>query len=284
MSQQPVWDQDWQRYLYTLWDESNKRCYRTHHVEGQGWVFFDWLPAHPDTHRRIDSGNALGQLAGPADLFSREGPTVLGSYTINNPVPYEPLDQSFQVRQRDYFIEGRMFAILFIEAAGTNAVNRVANYNGNVFHLSHLTRVTYGELAHAQVRRFIVVKRRREYCYAVPVFTYGNRATTKPGVRPDEHAIAYSHGYSPQLVVGEQQLQKTSIPVVMNADERPLSAASRIYFGIHHPIQYNVKVKDLGCVHPDFMATFSGYWKMENGHEPEQGLEVTYDPTNHDTE
>jgi hypothetical protein len=60
-----------------------------------------------------------------------------------------------------------MFAILFIEAAGTNAINQATNYNGDAFHLSHLTRVRYGELAHAQVRRFIVVKRKREFCYAV---------------------------------------------------------------------------------------------------------------------
>ncbi|CAN9439158.1 unnamed protein product [Alternaria alternata] len=115
------------------------------------------------------------------------------------------------------------------------------------------------------------------------LFTYNNRATTKPGVRPDEHAIAYSYGCSPQLVAGEQELQKGPIAIVMNADERPLSTASRIYFGIHHPIQYNVKVKDLGYVHSDWMATFSGYWKMEHMDAPEQGLEVTYDPTNHDT-
>ncbi|RII19067.1 hypothetical protein CUC08_Gglean001730 [Alternaria sp. MG1] len=69
----------------------------------------------------------------------------------------------------------------------------------------------------------------------------------------------------------------------MNMNERALSIASRIYFGIHHPIQYNVKVKDLGYVHPESMATFSGYWKMENGTTPEQGLEVTYDHTNYET-
>ena len=69
----------------------------------------------------------------------------------------------------------------------------------------------------------------------------------------------------------------------MIENEKPLAIASRIYFGIHHPIQYNVKVKDLGCVHSDWMATFSGYWKMENTDSPGQGLEVTYDPTNHDT-
>ncbi|KAI4622179.1 hypothetical protein J4E83_004919 [Alternaria metachromatica] len=43
-----------------------------------------------------------------------------------------------------------------------------------------------------------------------------------------------------------------------------LVAASRIYFAIHHPIQYNVKVKNLGHVHPDYLPTFLGYWNQEN--------------------
>jgi hypothetical protein len=61
----------------------------------------------------------------------------------------------------------------------------------------------------------------------------------------------------------------------MNDGEKPLAQASRIYFGIHHPIQYNVKVKDLGYVHPDQIATFLGYWRMENDTQqaPEVGTE-----------
>jgi len=61
----------------------------------------------------------------------------------------------------------------------------------------------------------------------------------------------------------------------MNNGERPLAIASRIYFGIHHPIQYNVKVKDLGIVHQDWMPTFLGYWNMENLADTQQFNQVT---------
>jgi hypothetical protein len=61
----------------------------------------------------------------------------------------------------------------------------------------------------------------------------------------------------------------------MKSGERPLSIASRIYFGIHHPIQYNVKVKDLGVVHQDWLATFLGYWNMENLADTQQSNEIT---------
>jgi hypothetical protein len=59
-----------------------------------------------------------------------------------------------------------MFAILFTDA-DAHAPNYVTNYNSDLSHLSQFARAKYGELAHAQVRRFIVVKRRREFCYAV---------------------------------------------------------------------------------------------------------------------
>tara|TARA_R110002003_G_scaffold251_3_gene17779 strand:+ start:20504 stop:20707 length:204 start_codon:yes stop_codon:yes gene_type:complete len=61
----------------------------------------------------------------------------------------------------------------------------------------------------------------------------------------------------------------------MNEGERPLTQASRIYFGIHHPIQYNVKVKDLGYVLPDDTARFHGYWAMEVANDTQQAAEVT---------
>lgn len=61
----------------------------------------------------------------------------------------------------------------------------------------------------------------------------------------------------------------------MNDGERALSPSSRIFFGIHHPIQHNVKVKDLGYVHPDWMPAFLGYWSMENNGETQQAPEVT---------
>jgi len=44
---------------------------------------------------------------------------------------------------------------------------------------------------------------------------------------------------------------------------------------MHHPIQYNVKVKDLGVVHQDWLANFLAYWNMENRADTQQSTEVT---------
>lgn len=61
----------------------------------------------------------------------------------------------------------------------------------------------------------------------------------------------------------------------MAQDVNPLSRASRIYFGIQHPIQYNVKVKDLGYVLPDDMPFLNGYWNMEHRKGTRQSTDVT---------
>jgi hypothetical protein len=51
----------------------------------------------------------------------------------------------------------QVFSVLFTETAGANPTD----YNTN------LSRVKYNEYAHTQVRRFIVVKQKREFCFAV---------------------------------------------------------------------------------------------------------------------
>lgn len=63
----------------------------------------------------------------------------------------------------------QVFSILFTEPAGANALNGLnpmADYNTN------LSRVRFGEHVHTQVRRFIVVKRKREFCFAVYAILY----------------------------------------------------------------------------------------------------------------
>ncbi|CAN9198714.1 unnamed protein product [Alternaria alternata] len=157
----------------------------------------------------------------------------------------------------DHFIAhlpGKVFSVLFSEGAGTT----VTRYNDSI------SLVKYGEYVHSQIRRFIVVRTRQGFAYSVPIFTYNNQGTKKPGVVPSEHAIAFSYGYQPLLLPGEAELEKEPICIVMSQQDQVLSTASRIFFGIQHPIQYNVKVKDLGYVHPDYLANFLGYWAMEH--------------------
>jgi hypothetical protein len=94
-------------------------------------------------------------------------------------------------------------------------------------------------------------------------------------VRPEEHGIAYSNGQEAKLLRGEKDIKKRPIAVAMTQDVPMLHIASRIYYGIHHPIQYNVKVKDIGQVLPHHLPILIGNWKAEDAGETRQAAEVT---------
>jgi hypothetical protein len=95
------------------------------------------------------------------------------------------------------------------------------------------------------------------------VLTYRNRATTKPGVRAYEHAIVHTWGYAATPHPEEIGMDKEPIPVEAAEGVPALNPNSRINFGIHHPIQYNVKVKDLGMVPDYYVPRLLGYWQDE---------------------
>jgi hypothetical protein len=84
----------------------------------------------------------------------------------------------------------QVFSVLFTESAGTNALNGLnpmTDYNTN------LSMVKYNEYVHTQVRRFIVVKRKRGFCFAV----YGNAILSASKVanvwQSDLHLLRESH-------------------------------------------------------------------------------------------
>jgi hypothetical protein len=183
------------------------------------------------------------------------------------------IDPSFYVRNKDFFFEGRVFAVIMNETAGTphRAPNPV-DYN-----TSHsLNAVKYKDnIVYTNVRRFVVVRTKREFCFACPIFTYSGRATTKPGVKAVEHGIVYTWGRQPELLLGESGITKPPLPVVMVESQQVLNRASRIYYGIHHPIQYNVKVKDIGYIPRDSIPKLIGNWREEDDRDTQQDYTVT---------
>jgi hypothetical protein len=61
----------------------------------------------------------------------------------------------------------------------------------------------------------------------------------------------------------------------MSGSHTTLHKASRIYYGIHHPIQYNVKVQDIGYVPRDFIPALIGNWREEDEGDTQQAAEIT---------
>jgi hypothetical protein len=201
------------------------------------------------------------------------GPDIQGTWN-GPPTPhYEMIDRSFYVHNKDFFFEGRVFSVIMNETAGSSArTPNAVDYNTS----ASLNKVKYEDnIVYTNVRRFVVVRSKREFCFACPIFTYSGRATTKPGVKASEHGIVYSWGRNPELLSYEGGITKPSLPVVMTNGHEILDKASRIYYGIHHPIQYNVKVKEIGYIPRDLVPILIGNWREEDEGNTQQEYAVT---------
>ncbi|KAF2469462.1 uncharacterized protein BDR25DRAFT_304534 [Lindgomyces ingoldianus] len=173
---------------------------------------------------------------------------------------YEPLDSSYRMRTgaeaRQFFKRGKVFSMLHSEPAGTPGRNGDDNFSV----------VAYGEQVYSQIRRFVIVKVNRGFVYACPISTYSGRGTTKPGCNPAEHAIIYFQGSSPQYVQGEygNGMVKEPIEVTPATSGLTMAPASRLRFGKIYPVEWNVKVKDIGDVVPEDLSKLLNYYQEEN--------------------
>jgi len=222
------------------------------------------MPADPAFAQSLSSLTPPYYGQQPIRNFPRgKGTRITGSYSGLETLHYESIDASFFVRPKSFFAEGRVLAMIVTEAAGEN--RRPTDYNSAWSNDRSINTVKYADhKVITQTRRFVVVRQRREFAFACPIFTYSGRATTKLGIKPERHGIAFSWGRGPQTIAGESGITKAPIGVVMTDENSSLDIASRIYFGIHHPIQYNVKVKDIGFVHQDHIHILIGNWQEEN--------------------
>ncbi|CAE6996772.1 hypothetical protein P3342_000443 [Pyrenophora teres f. teres] len=176
---------------------------------------------------------------------------------------YDLLDPSYQMRSgsdaRRFFVEGRVFAMLYSQAASQTA--RPDPGDGA------FTVVRFGESVHTNIRRFVVVEVKRGFVYACGIATYSHRGTLKPGCNPVEHAIVYFRGTDPRCcyLPGEVEGGMTKDPIeVEPADPAMvLKPDSRIRFGKIYPIEMNVKVKDIGRVSSSHLSLLRQYREDE---------------------
>ncbi|KAF2030977.1 hypothetical protein EK21DRAFT_88500 [Setomelanomma holmii] len=116
-------------------------------------------------------------------------------------------------------------------------------------------------LVHTQTRRFVVVRAKKEFCYACPIFTYGGQATTKRGVRVAEHGIAFSVGQDPELVSGKTGITKPSLGVKDGSRRAPSRESVANLFW--NPSSYPVQCQGEGIGHVLSEPTLIGNWMEE---------------------
>jgi len=133
------------------------------------------------------------------------------------------------------------------------------------------TVIRFGQTAHTNIRRFVVVEVRRGFVNACGIGTYSGRGTLKDGCNPAEHTIVYFSGTDPAscYIPGEYEsgMIKEPIEVVPAGPNERIRRESRIRFGKVYPIEMNVKVKDIGRVREDQISALISCWAQEN-HAP----------------
>jgi hypothetical protein len=179
----------------------------------------------------------------------------------------DSLDSRFR-RQQDpgaFFVVGKVFAFLWHENVGLSnkepgpEVERVNTLRDNS------SSGRYGERVFSHIRRMVVVRRRYGYCWCIAINTYNGKGGGNKRISTEEqrsHTIVYDCTKKPQLVAGEKGFNKEPIAVIMTPPET-LHVASRLNYAKVHTVEHNVKVMDVGMVHPSSMPYFEAHWDNE---------------------
>ncbi|KAF2232181.1 hypothetical protein EV356DRAFT_578594 [Viridothelium virens] len=178
--------------------------------------------------------------------------------------PVERLDPRFRrVRNRDqarFFTIGRVFQMLWTEPASQPNNPNAPRTRGS----THFSVVQYGERAFSEIRRFIVVQPGERHSLCVPIQTYGNRGVTNRGSDAVHHAIAYTQGQTPPILLPGERITKYPIPIVPDtvvSELANLGERSRINFSKTYTIEHNVKVCGTGKVSRNYEHLLGTYWR-----------------------
>ncbi len=126
----------------------------------------------------------------------------------------------------------------------------------------------YGSHTFIKIRRFVVVRPRPGFCLCLAIHTYQGRATTKPGVRPEDHAAVVAEGEAPRLAPGELPLRKDPMFIkVENDSTGTIDPMSRINFAKVYTVEYNVKARNVGRILSDSIWRMDRYFAQCLGHE-----------------
>ncbi|KAL8882022.1 MAG: hypothetical protein Q9198_000897 [Flavoplaca austrocitrina] len=156
-------------------------------------------------------------------------------------------------RFRQKVLELPVFIKLHTEDAGSTG-------DRNSFGFS---TVVYEELAYSQLRRFVVVKVRpkENYCLCVPITTYSGQGAAKKSIDKNAHAIIYTGSSPPEILQGEQGMNKSPLRVVPVRPDAKLDPRSRVNLGKTYPVEWNTKVKEIGRLDKSSLVKLISYWK-----------------------
>ncbi|KAH7141230.1 hypothetical protein B0J13DRAFT_526478 [Dactylonectria estremocensis] len=154
----------------------------------------------------------------------------------------EQLDPRYRVEHSHKFQPGEIFKVLWSEPQGsgpegTQSVSERKEYQDR-----------YGGRIFVGFRRFIVIANDQGHCTCVPIFTYGGKACTKRGTKPEKHGMIYEKGHKSKLLSGEPKLGFAPVKVELHQDGEKLSRESRVNYSKLITVEHNVKVFFIGRI------------------------------------
>jgi hypothetical protein len=122
------------------------------------------------------------------------------------------------------------------------------------------------QIVHAKPRLFVVVRQKSRHCLCVPIYTYSQQATSKPGVNPEDHAAIVQEGsdvvFHPQE---KQDKLKKRLLLVVEDSSIQWSPFSRVNFGKVQSVEYNLKVRTIGRIAQECTADLESSFREAIG-------------------
>lgn len=170
----------------------------------------------------------------------------------------EELFDTFQKRSqpRKFFVEGRVFFILWAEPAGESTVTAREESLGR-----------YGQRIFSKVRRFVVIRESSNFCVCLGIWSLRDQGVAKNGVKKSDFSIIYTSKTPPEPksrerpVEGEAGMRPFPIRVSPDDPSDKLSEMSRLDYSKPYTVHHNVKVRNLGVVHPHSMGAVKLHYR-----------------------
>lgn len=182
------------------------------------------------------------------------------------------LSSAYRLRSGSWFRTGKVFAIVWHEAAGevkktkkrrpVDELMEPREHEKLLINTS-LSSAPYESTVFTHVRRMVVIRNRHGSCWCVPIGTYGGRGLCKRGLSEADinaHTVIYDTNKSPIFIGNEPRSSKRPIGVKL-ASGVSLDPASRIHLAKPYSVEWNLKVMDCGDVVREDLPALVAYVK-----------------------
>lgn len=119
---------------------------------------------------------------------------------------------------------------------------------------------------YSKIRRFIVIKNMKSHSICIPIHTYSGQGTSKPGVKPGDHAPLVQNTEEVMYHALEKKEDlKMPLSLIVEDSTINFSPYSRICFSKPYSFEHNIKVRKIGRISPKHLERLWTYYREMAG-------------------